>query len=95
MAVSYTHLDVYKRQQQLCRWLLLSLDQLPGNEIDITQELIAGMLGVRREAVTEAAGKLQAAGPVSYTHLDVYKRQLQFPGIGGVARDQQNTICDR
>src|SRR5512132_1973273 len=46
--------------QQLCRWLLLTLDRLPGNELVMTQELIANMLGVRREGVTEAAGKLQA-----------------------------------
>ena len=46
--------------QQLCRWLLVSLDLLPGNQLNMTQELIANMLGVRREAVTEAAGKLQA-----------------------------------
>ena len=49
-------------EQQLCRWLLLSLDRLPSNELTMTQELIANMLGVRREGVTEAAGKLQAAG---------------------------------
>ena len=48
--------------QQLCRWLLLSLDRLPSNELTMTQELIANMLGVRREGVTEAAGKLQGAG---------------------------------
>lgn len=53
--------------QQLCRWLLLSLDRLPGNQLNMTQELIANMLGVRREAVTEAAGKLQAAGLISYS----------------------------
>jgi CRP-like cAMP-binding protein len=47
--------------QQLCRWLLLSLDRLPSNELTMTQELIANMLGVRREGVTEAAGKLQSA----------------------------------
>jgi len=52
--------------QQLCRWLLLSLDRLPGNQLTMTQELIANMLGVRREAVTEAAGKLQAAGLIRY-----------------------------
>jgi CRP-like cAMP-binding protein len=52
--------------QQLCRWLLLSLDRLPGNELIMTQELIANMLGVRREGVTEAAGKLQAAGLIHY-----------------------------
>jgi len=53
--------------QQLCRWLLLSLDRLPSNELVMTQELIANMLGVRREGVTEAAGKLQAAGLIHYT----------------------------
>jgi CRP-like cAMP-binding protein len=52
--------------QQLCRWLLLSLDRLPSNELNMTQELIANMLGVRREGVTEAAGKLQAAGLIRY-----------------------------
>ena len=52
--------------QQLCRWLLLSLDRLPGSELVMTQELIANMLGVRREGVTEAALKLQRAGLISY-----------------------------
>src|ERR1700681_4256069 len=52
--------------QQLCRWLLLSLDRLPSNELSMTQELIANMLGVRREGVTEAAGKLQQAGLIHY-----------------------------
>jgi CRP-like cAMP-binding protein len=52
--------------QQLCRWLLLSLDRLTSNELSMTQELIANMLGVRREGVTEAAGKLQNAGLISY-----------------------------
>ena len=52
--------------QQLCRWLLLSLDRLKGNELRMTQELIANMLGVRREGVTEAAGKLQADGLIEY-----------------------------
>src|SRR5207249_8721990 len=53
--------------QQLCRWLLLSLDRLPGNRLVMTQELIANMLGVRREGVTEAAGELQAAGLIEYS----------------------------
>ena len=53
--------------QQLCRWLLLSLDRLPGDELVMTQELIANMLGVRREGVTEAAQKLQAAGLIHYS----------------------------
>ncbi len=52
--------------QQLCRWLLLSLDRLASNELTMTQELIANMLGVRREGVTEAAGKLQADGLIRY-----------------------------
>jgi len=52
--------------QQLCRWLLLSLDRLPGNELLMTQELISNMLGVRREGVTEAALKLQTAGLIRY-----------------------------
>jgi CRP-like cAMP-binding protein len=53
--------------QQLCRWLLLSLDRLPSNELTMTQELIANMLGVRREGVTEAAGTLQRAGLIRYS----------------------------
>ena len=53
-------------EQQLCRWLLLSLDRLPSNELHMTQELIANMLGVRREGVTEAAGKLQGLGIIDY-----------------------------
>ena len=54
-------------EQQLCRWLLLSLDRMPSNELTMTQELIAANLGVRREGVTEAAGKLQAAGLIHYS----------------------------
>lgn len=53
--------------QQLCRWLLLSLDRLPSNQLTMTQELIANMLGVRREGVTEAAGKLQLLGVIEYS----------------------------
>jgi CRP-like cAMP-binding protein len=53
--------------QQLCRWLLLSLDRLNSNKLTMTQELIANMLGVRREGVTEAAGKLQKLGVIRYT----------------------------
>ena len=52
--------------QQLCRWLLLMLDRLSSNELLMTQELIANMLGVRREGVTEAAGKLQSEGLIEY-----------------------------
>ena len=54
-------------EQQLCRWLLLSLDRLHSSELTMTQELIANMLGVRREGVTEAAGNLQAAGLIHYS----------------------------
>jgi CRP-like cAMP-binding protein len=63
-------------EQQLCRWLLLSMDRLPGNELRMTQELIANMLGVRREGVTEAAGKLQEAGLINYSrgHITVLNR---------------------
>lgn len=63
--------------QQLCRWLLLSIDRLPSNELLMTQELIANMLGVRREGVTEAAGRLQRAGLISYRrgHITVLDRQ--------------------
>jgi CRP-like cAMP-binding protein len=53
--------------QQLCRWLLLSLDRLGSNELNMTQELIANMLGVRREGVTDAAGKLQKLGVITYS----------------------------
>jgi CRP-like cAMP-binding protein len=62
--------------QQLCRWLLLSIDRLPIPELTMTQELIANMLGVRREGVTEAAGKLQNAGVISYRrgHIKVLDR---------------------
>lgn len=62
--------------QQLCRWLLLSLDRLHGNDLVMTQELIANMLGVRRESVTEAAGNLDAAGLISYKrgHIKVLNR---------------------
>ena len=53
--------------QQLCRWMLLSLDRLDSNELNMTQELIANMLGVRREGVTEAAGRLQKEGVIRYS----------------------------
>jgi len=62
--------------QQLCRWLLLSLDRLASNRLEMTQELIANMLGVRREGVTEAAGKLQAKGIIQYSrgHITILDR---------------------
>ncbi len=63
-------------EQQLCRWLLLSLDRSPSNELTMTQELIASLLGVRREGITEAAGKLQQTGFISYRrgHITVLDR---------------------
>jgi CRP-like cAMP-binding protein len=72
-------------EQQLCRWLLLSLDRLPTDEVSMTQELIANMLGVRREGVTEAAGKLQRAGLIRYSRgrIDVLDR----PGL-------EQTVCE-
>jgi CRP-like cAMP-binding protein len=65
--------------QQLCRWLLLSLDRLPANELTMTQELIANMLGVRREGVTEAAGKLQSANLIHYSRGRI--TVLDRPGL--------------
>lgn len=65
--------------QQLCRWLLLSLDRLPSNELSMTQELIANMLGVRREGVTEAAGKLQKDGLIRYRRGQI--TVLDRPGL--------------
>jgi CRP-like cAMP-binding protein len=63
--------------QQLCRWLLLSLDRLSSNNLVMTQELISNMLGVRREGVTKAAGHLQAAGLIRYSrgHISVLDRK--------------------
>lgn len=63
-------------EQQLCRWLLLTLDRLPDRELVMTQELVASMLGVRRESVTDAAGHLQAAGYIRYRrgHIGVLDR---------------------
>jgi CRP-like cAMP-binding protein len=66
-------------EQQLCRWLLLSLDRLSSNEVHMTQELIANMLGVRREGVTEAAGRLQEAGLIRYHRGQI--TVLDRPGL--------------
>ena len=62
--------------QQFCRWLLLSLDRLPANDLIMTQELIANMLGVRREGVTQAANNVQKAGLITYRrgHITVLDR---------------------
>ncbi len=63
-------------EQQLCRWLLLTLDRMPTNDLVITQERMAGMLGVRREGITEAAGNLQRGGLINYRrgHISVLDR---------------------
>jgi CRP-like cAMP-binding protein len=63
-------------EQQLCRWLLLTMDRLPNRELVMTQELVASMLGVRRESVTETAGQLQTAGYIRYRrgHISVLSR---------------------
>jgi CRP-like cAMP-binding protein len=75
-AVCNRHHSVH---QQLCRWLLLSLDRLPSNTLTMTQELIANMLGVRREGVTEAAGRLQALGIIKYARGQI--TVLDRPGL--------------
>jgi CRP-like cAMP-binding protein len=75
-AVCYRHHSV---EQQLCRWLLMSLDRLSGNELVMTQELIADMLGVRRQGVTEAARKLQADGLIRYARGRI--TALDRPGL--------------
>jgi len=66
----------HSAEQQLCRWLLFTVDRVPARELVITQELIAGMLGVRRETITEAAGALQRAGYIQYRrgHITVLQR---------------------
>jgi CRP-like cAMP-binding protein len=86
--------------QQLCRWLLLTLDRSAGNELTMTQELIAGMLGVRREGVTEAAGKLQQQGFISYRrgHITVLNRaglERQVCECYAVVRTEvKRLLCD-
>jgi len=86
--------------QQLCRWLLLSLDRLPSNELSMTQELIANMLGVRREGVTEAAGKLQAAGLIEYsrgkiTVLDRPKLEARVCECYAVVKRESDRLLSR
>ena len=87
-------------EQQLCRWLLLSLDRLPTNELSMTQELIANMLGVRREGVTEAAGKLQAAGLIEYsrgkiTVLDRPKLEARVCECYAVVKRESDRLLSR
>ncbi|QFY43530.1 Crp/Fnr family transcriptional regulator [Candidatus Methylospira mobilis] len=82
--------------QQLCRWLLLSLDRLDGNELTMTHDLIGNMLGVRREGVTAAVGKLQQAGLISYHRGQI--KVLDRPGLEArVCECYQvvRTECDR
>ncbi|MDP2098805.1 MAG: Crp/Fnr family transcriptional regulator [Methylobacter sp.] len=87
-------------EQQLCRWLLLTLDRLPSNELIMTQELIAGMIGVRREGITEAAGNLQRAGLISYRrgHITVLDRtgleQLTCECYNVVKKEFQRLLRD-
>jgi len=83
--------------QQLCRWLLLSLDRLAGYELVMTQELIANMLGVRREGVTEAAGKLQAEGLIQYrrgriTVLDRAQLEARVCECYGVVKKEYDRL---
>jgi CRP-like cAMP-binding protein len=83
-------------EQQLCRWLLLSLDRLRSNELTMTQELIANMLGVRREGVTGAAGKLQSAGLIHYNRGRI--RVLDRPRLEAEACECYAVVkreCDR
>ncbi|GAB2907941.1 Crp/Fnr family transcriptional regulator [Paralcaligenes ginsengisoli] len=82
--------------QQLCRWLLLSLDRLPSSELVMTQELIANMLGVRREGVTEAAGNIQRAGLIEYRRGRI--TVLDRPGLEARACECYQVVkkeCDR
>lgn len=86
--------------QQLCRWLLCTLDRMPSSDLIMTQELIASMLGVRREGVTEAAGKLRDMGAISYRrgHITVLDRALlhaQVCECYDVARTEfDRLLCD-
>ncbi|UIP30354.1 MULTISPECIES: Crp/Fnr family transcriptional regulator [Photobacterium] len=86
--------------QQLCRWLLLSLDRLPNNQLTMTQELIANMLGVRREGVTEAAGNLQRLGIINYhrghiTVLDRTKLEKQCCECYAVVKKETDRLLPR
>jgi CRP-like cAMP-binding protein len=87
-------------EQQLCRWLLLTLDRLPSNQLVMTQELIANMIGVRREGITEAAGRLQDAGVISYRrgHIAVLDRKGLETRVcecyGVVKAELDRLLCD-
>jgi CRP-like cAMP-binding protein len=77
-------------EQQLCRWLLLSLDRLDGQQLVMTQELIANMLGVRREGVTVAAGRLQRAGLIRYSRGRI--TVVDRPGLEHTACECYETV---
>jgi len=87
-------------EQQLCRWLLMTLDRVPSGRLVMTQELVASMLGVRREGITEAAGALQDAGLISYRrgHISVLgregleKRSCECYGV--VKKEIDRLLCD-
>jgi Mn-dependent DtxR family transcriptional regulator len=86
--------------EQLCRWLLLSLDRLPGSELVMTQELIANMLGVRRQGVTEGALKLQEAGLIRYsrgriTVLDRKGLETRVCECYAVVKDEYDRLLPR
>lgn len=87
-------------EQQVCRWLLLTLDRLPSNELTMTHELIASMLGVRRESITEAAGHLQKAGCIRYCrgHISVLDRSgLESRACecyAVVKKEHDHLLCD-
>jgi CRP-like cAMP-binding protein len=87
-------------EQQLCRWLLLTLDRLPSHELVMTQELIASLLGVRREGITEAAGNLQRSGVIRYRrgHIAVLERSGLEAGAcecyAVVKKELGRLLCD-
>ncbi len=86
-------------EQQLCRWLLVTLDRIPSGQLTMTHELVARMLGVRREGITEAAGRLQAAGVIQYRrgHISVMARQgleQRSCECYGVVRNEQRRLLD-
>ncbi len=96
-AVCYRHHSI---EQQLCRWLLLTLDRSPTHELVMTQELVASMLGVRREGITAAAGRLQVAGFIRYRrgHIAVIDRSgllSRSCECYGVVKDEvERLLCD-
>jgi CRP-like cAMP-binding protein len=87
-------------EQQLCRWLLLTIDRLPSTELTMTQELIASIIGVRREGITEAAGRLQQAEFIRYRrgHITVVDRlgleSLVCECYGVVKKEYDRLLCD-